>query len=155
MNIVYLIAMKSKDENTHVGAVVVNPNNEIITMGYNGLVRGINDDVPERQEKPEKYFWFEHAERNAIYNAARIGALLVGCKMYTNGIPCVYCARGVIQSGIMEVIVDREWDSGNEGKCKERADRGRSMLEEAGVKIRRVDVKLLEISKFRHGKIIN
>ena len=155
MNIVYLIAMKSKDENTHVGAVVVNPNNEIITMGYNGLVRGINDDVPERQEKPEKYFWFEHAERNAIYNAARIGALLVGCKMYTNGITCVYCARGVIQSGIMEVIVDIECDSGNEGKCKERADRGRSMLEEAGVKIRRVDVKLLEISKFRHGKIIN
>ena len=152
MNMVYLIAMKSKDENTHIGAVIVGSDNEIITTGYNGLVRGIKDDLPERQEKPEKYFWFEHAERNAIYNAVRIGVSLMGCKIYTNGIPCADCARAIIQSGIKEVIVDKKWDEGNEGKWKEHAGKSRIMFGEARVKIRYVDVEILEISKFRHGK---
>ena len=72
MSMVYLVAMKSKDDSTHLGAVIVSQDNEIRSFGYNGLARGINDDVVERQERPEKYFWFEHAERNAIYNAGRM-----------------------------------------------------------------------------------
>jgi len=152
MNMVYLIAMKSKDENTHIGAVIVGSDNEIITTGYNGLVRGIKDDLPERQEKPEKYFWFEHAERNAIYNAVRIGVSLMGCKIYTNGIPCADCARAIIQSGIKEVIVDRRWNEDNSEKWADNAKRSKIMFEEACVKVRYVDVELLEISKFRDGR---
>jgi len=70
--------MRSKDKSTHVGAVVVDDLNIVRSMGYNSFVRGINDDVPERQERPEKYFWFEHAERNAIYNSQ---LSLRGCRM--------------------------------------------------------------------------
>lgn len=51
------------------GAIVVGPDREIRATGYNGLVRGVNDDIPERMERPTKYDFFEHAERNAVYNA--------------------------------------------------------------------------------------
>ena len=106
MTMVYLVAMRSKDESTHVGAVIVGPNKEIRSTGYNSFPMGINDDVPERQERPEKYFWFSHAERNAVYLAARVGIPVEGCTMYTNGIPCTDCAFAVIQAGITEVVVD-------------------------------------------------
>ena len=73
INIAEQVKLKSKDNNTKIGVVIVGKDNEIVSTGYNSFPRGIDDSVEERQEKPEKYFWFEHAERNAIYNAARIG----------------------------------------------------------------------------------
>jgi len=111
MTMVYLVAMRSKDSSTHIGAVIVDEFNIVRSMGYNSFVRGINDDVSERQQRPEKYFWFEHGERNAIYNAR--GQDLRGCRMYTNGMPCMDCSRGIVQVGIKEVIVDKKWDDGN------------------------------------------
>jgi len=111
MTMVYLVASKSKDENTHLGAIVVDKNNLVRTLGYNSFPRGINDYVPERQQRPEKYFWFEHAERNAIYNATLTGVSLKDCILYTNGIPCMDCGRAVVQAGIKEVIVDNTWEN--------------------------------------------
>jgi len=154
MSMVYLVAMKSKDIRSHIGAVIVGPDKEIKSTGYNSFVRGLNDDVPERQEKPEKYFWFEHAERNAIYNATLIGASLKGCKMYTNGIPCMDCARGVVQSGIEEVVVDKKWDDGNRGDDLEHSKRALQMFKETGVNVRYWEGKLLNLEKFRRGKRI-
>ena len=68
------------------------------------LVKSLFDDylnvIEERQERPEKYYWFEHAERNSIYNAARIGVSTKGSKMYmTCGVPCADCARAIINAG--------------------------------------------------------
>ena len=82
LNIAEQIKLKSKDESTQIGAVIVGDDNEILSTGYNSFPRGLNDNKPERQERPEKYFWFEHAERNAIYNAARIGTPLVNSTIY-------------------------------------------------------------------------
>ena len=65
-NIAEQVKEKSKDERTKIGAVIVGKNKEIVSTGYNSFPRGINDFKPERQERPEKYYWFEHAERNAI-----------------------------------------------------------------------------------------
>jgi len=110
MSLVFLLAMKSKDESTHIGAVIVSEDNTILSTGYNSFPRGCNDTIATRQERPEKYFWFEHAERNAIYNAARKGHKLEGARLFTNGFPCVDCARGVIQAGIKEVIVSNLFD---------------------------------------------
>ena len=154
MTMVYLVADGSKDKRTHIGAVVIGPDKEIRTTGYNGFVRGLNDGVPGRQEKPEKYFWFEHAERNAIYNATRFGASLKGCKMYTNGIPCMDCARGIVQSGILEVIVDKSWDNTNIGDDLEHSRRTIQMFEEVGVKVTYWEGSLLNVKKFRRGKIL-
>ena len=107
-NIAQQVKEKSKDERTKVGAVIVGKDKEIVSTGYNSYPRGIVDNRPERQERPEKYFWFEHAERNAIYNAARIGVSTKGCTMYlTCGIPCADCARGIINAGISRIFVTR------------------------------------------------
>jgi dCMP deaminase len=152
MTMVYLIASKSKDESTHIGAVVVGPDNEVRSMGFNSFPRGINDDVPERQLRPEKYHWFAHAEANASFNAALVGVALKGCRMYTNGIPCTNCVHAVINSGITEVIVDKAWDSNNYNQWVEQAARTRIMFEEAGVKLRFWEGDLVEICRYRNCK---
>lgn len=99
-----VLAKRSKDENTKVGCVIVGPAHEVRSMGYNCFPRGLNDNLPERQQRPMKYSFFEHAERNAVYNAARIGVSLMDCTCYIPGLPCYDCARGLIQSGIREVV---------------------------------------------------
>ncbi|KKM89951.1 hypothetical protein LCGC14_1243500 [marine sediment metagenome] len=103
LSIVDVIATRSKDPHTQVGCVIVGPDHEIRSTGYNGFVRDAQDRIPERLNGPEKYFWIEHAERNAIYNAARMGTPLAGCHLYLRWFPCMDCARAIVQSGISEV----------------------------------------------------
>lgn len=98
-----LAASKSKDIYTKIGAAIRGSGNEVVSIGYNGLPRGVNDDVEERQQRPTKYFWFEHAERNAIYNVAR--RLLQGTTLYVQMYPCADCARAIIQVGIAKVVI--------------------------------------------------
>jgi len=107
ISLCYLAASRSTDESTKVGAVIVRKDNSVVSTGYNGPVRGMNiEDVP--QVRPDKYFYMEHGERNAIYNAARNQGGLDGCKLYVNMLPCADCARAIVQSGITDVIVHRE-----------------------------------------------
>jgi len=153
MTMVYLVAMRSKDESTHVGAVIVGPGKEIRSTGYNSFPRHINDHVPERQERPEKYYWFSHAERNSVYHAARVGIPVEGCIMYTNGIPCTDCAFAVIQAGIAEVVVDKKWVNPERDKWDETAKRTKIMFDEAGVKLRFWDGELIDVYKYQRSKI--
>lgn len=156
VSLMYLVAMKSKDEKTQNGAVIVGPDNEIRSTGYNSFPRGINDDVPERQERPEKYHWFEHGERNAIYNAARIGVSTKDCKLYVSGVPCTDCARGIIQAGISEVIVDTRLSDLENDLWKEHAKRSLVMFEEAGIKVRYYNGKMVnKFSILRNGARID
>ena len=107
----YLMAMRSKDLSTHAGCVLVTQDNVLISMGYNWLPRGIEVDPEKKRlsrENGEKYFWTEHAERNAIYNAGRIGRPLIDCKLYVNWIPCMDCARAIVSCGVSEVIIHKE-----------------------------------------------
>jgi dCMP deaminase len=135
-NIAHQVKLKSKDEKTQIGAVIVGEDNEIVSTGYNSFPRGISDDISERQERPEKYFWFEHAERNAIYNAARIGVSTKGTTMYlTCGIPCADCCRGIINAGIITIVCE-VGEAGAKGpKWEESGKRSLQMFNEAGVKI--------------------
>lgn len=138
MNLVTLIADRSKDIHTQVGCVIVGPDNGIRATGYNSFPRGIDDSRLERYERPEKYFWMEHAERNAIYSAAKIGTPLDGCRLYCQLLPCMDCARGIIQVGIKEVIFNIELQQGKEKTTSyaEHFKRAERLLEEAGVKVR-------------------
>lgn len=108
----------SKDRSRQVGCIVVAPDNSIRSIGFNGFPRGLNDDHDARHERPNKYLWTEHAERNAIYAAARNGIPLAGCRMYLPWFPCVDCARAVVQAGIAELIclepdfTDPQWGEG-------------------------------------------
>jgi dCMP deaminase len=119
MLLAHHIAEWSKERGRRVGAVIVGPDKEIRSTGFNGLPRGVNDDLEERhsRETGAKYIWSSHAERNAIYNAARIGIPLKGCTMYVPWFPCVDCAKAIIQSGISELVAyepdahDPKWSS--------------------------------------------
>jgi dCMP deaminase len=98
----------SKDTSTKVGALVTSMDGSPLSWGYNGMPRGVNDNVPERMERPEKYLWMEHAERNAIFNACRSGTSLMGSRIFVTGlVPCMECARGIIQSGIKEIYLEK------------------------------------------------
>jgi dCMP deaminase len=153
MRMVYLASYKSKDNRTNIGAVVVGKEHEILSTGYNSFPRGLNDSVPARFIRPEKYFWFEHAERNAVYNACRSGVSLVGATMYTQAIPCCDCCRGVIQSGIKELVLHTQAVNTFGDKWYEQGLRSLEMCKECGVEIRYFD-KVLGMDYLRDGKIL-
>ena len=116
--------------------VIVGEDNEVLSTGYNSFPRGLDDSKQERQERPEKYFWFEHAERNAIYNAARIGVSLKNSTIYlTSGIPCMDCARGIVNSGIKVVWCKRVCTTKNKEKWEESQMKSMQLLNECGVQV--------------------
>lgn len=104
MTLAVAASTKSKDPSTRVGCVIVGPDNEVRSLGFNGLPRGVSD-LPERMERPAKYLWTSHAEENAVAQAARVGATLKGCTAYVTHYPCSRCARSLIQAGIACVVV--------------------------------------------------
>jgi dCMP deaminase len=128
-----LVASKSKDRSTKVGCVIVGPTNEVRSTGYNGFCRGIDDWVEARHSRPEKYLWAEHAERNAIYNAARNGIRLEDCTLYSTVFPCSDCARGIIQSGIKRVVTAQYNKSTS--MPDHNFDRALEMFTEVGVEL--------------------
>lgn len=104
----------SKDPSKRVGAAIIGPDKEIVSVGFNGLPRGI-EDTPERLDNKElKRKLIVHAELNAILAVARIGGPpLLGKTMYIvcedeagiwGGPPCVRCAVETIQAGIAHVV---------------------------------------------------
>lgn len=120
IKIANVVRQKSKDPSSKVGVVIVSKNNEILSTGFNGFCRNIQEysntltlanneaTLSNRWERPEKYLWVEHGERNAIYNAARNGIKLLGSKLYLVAfgpptVPCVDCTKAIIQSGIKYV----------------------------------------------------
>lgn len=124
------IATWSKDPSTKVGCLAV-AGRRLLTTGYNGFPRGVNDDFSERYERPVKYLFTEHAERNAIYNAARNGVDLFNSVMYVTLYPCADCARGIIQAGVLQVIApEPDW---NLPGWKDSFAAARIMLAEARV----------------------
>jgi dCMP deaminase len=129
------VKLKSKDKYTQIGAVIVGKDGEIVSTGYNSFPRGLDDELDYRQERPEKYYWFEHAERNAIYNAARIGVSTKGTTIYLScGLPCADCARGIINSGIKRIFCERV-DVTKGELWKESQERSWDMFMETGVKV--------------------
>jgi dCMP deaminase len=139
LDICKVVAARSKDPHTQIGCVIAGPAHEIRSTGYNSLPRGIRDDVLERLERPTKYLWMEHAERNAIYNAARCGTPLEGCTLYVEIMPCMDCARAIVQAGIREVIISGARMSQYTSDYYDEHFRNVEVLfKEAGVKVRRV-----------------
>lgn len=127
------IAEWSKDINRKNGAVIVDTDNNVLSLGYNGFPRGCDDSVKERYEQPTKYLYTEHAERNAIYHAARNGVIIKNAKMYMTMFCCADCARAIIQSGITEIIAP-EPDL-THAKWGEHFKSAIEMLKEANVRI--------------------
>lgn len=135
MAMAQLVATWSKDRSTKVGAVIVDSRNVVLSLGWNGFPRGVTDNVDTRHERPTKYLYTEHAERNAIYNAAANGTSLAGSSMYIDWFPCTDCARAIIQSGISSVVCKENPSLDVHKKWNEDFKISKEMLEEAGVEI--------------------
>lgn len=129
----------SKDPDTQVGCIIVGRSNEIRSLGFNGMPRRVDDSEPTRISRPGKYLWTEHAERNAIYNAARVGIPLEGCRMYLPWFPCAACARAIIQAGLSELIAAKP--DFTDSKWGEDFRVATVLLSEGGVAIRYMEIK--------------
>ncbi len=107
-------ARMSKDPSTRVGSIIVGPDQEIRSTGFNGLPRGIADTAERLNDRDLKLRLIVHAEMNAILNAARIGVSVKWCSLYLaatddtgliwGGPPCLRCLMHIIQSGITEMV---------------------------------------------------
>lgn len=153
----YLIASKSKDGRTKIGAILVR-DKHVISEGYNGFPMGVDDCKCERHERPEKYFWFEHAERNSIFVCARFGIATKGAVMFTQGIPCADCTRATIQAGISEVVVHKQWQDYQYANTTSSITLGKArcvtMFEEAGIPIR-IFSGVLGLKGMMDGKVLD
>ncbi len=132
MGIAIMSAQRSKDPNTQVGACIVDGDNRILSVGYNGMPSGCNDDdMPWSREGSaldSKYFFVCHAELNAILNY-RGNSSLKGARCYVTLFPCNECAKAIIQSGISEVIYMQDKYSDSESTIASK-----KMFDMAGVK---------------------
>jgi dCMP deaminase len=108
-------ARMSKDPSTRVGAVIVGPDREIRSAGFNGFPRGIADTPERLADRDTKLKLVVHAEMNAVLAAARVGIPLKGCTMFLaatspkdgglwGGVPCTRCTVEIIQAGIIEIV---------------------------------------------------
>jgi dCMP deaminase len=96
----------SKDPSTKVGAVLLDPSDYTqLAEGYNGMPRGIDESVAQRHERPTKYAFYEHAERNAIYNKAR--HFLKGSYAITTEAPSLSCTRALLSVGVKMVCAPK------------------------------------------------
>lgn len=141
----------SSDLNTHNGAIIVSVDG-LFVKGVNRLPDGVRV-VPQRLEKDRKATWIEHAERDAIYAAARHGVKTAGGVMYCPWFACPDCARAIIQAGIVEVVGHAKPDSMTPERWREPVRIARGMLSEASVR-QTIICDTLGVSVLFDGKII-
>jgi dCMP deaminase len=104
----------SKDPSTKVGAIIVGPERELISGGFNGLPRLLEDTEERLNNRDLKLQLVIHAEMNAILAAAKLGIKISGCTMYIvatdntgeiwGGPPCTRCLVHTLQAGISQII---------------------------------------------------
>ena len=138
MSLAHLSAVRSKDPSTQVGAVIVDSNNRVVGLGYNGFPRGCDDNKFPWEREGEyldtKYAYVVHAELNAILNANK---LIENWRLYVSLFPCNECAKAIIQSGIKEIIYESD-----KYKDLDQFKASKKMLEAAGVKLRQLDYEI-------------
>ncbi len=141
-------ARMSKDPSTRVGSIVVGPDREIRSTGFNGLPRGIRDTPDRLNDRAAKLRIVVHAEMNAILNAARIGVSTRDCTLYLaatddtgmtwGGPPCTRCTVEIIQSGITQIVSLARKTAPS--RWAEDLDFAQELLREAGVGYRELSL---------------
>lgn len=122
----------SKDPSTKVGAVIITEDRNIVSTGYNGFPRGIEDTSERLNDRETKYKLILHAEMNCIMNALYNGRSVKDCILFVHGLPpCSECTKSIIQSGIKKIITD----SKSTEKWIESTNLSLEMLREANVEI--------------------
>ncbi len=132
-----LVSARSKDPSNQVGACIVNDEHKVLSVGYNGLTRGMNDDefywnsIGEQTHELDKVkdYFSVHAERNAILNYRGNMKDLEGATMYVTWSPCVECTKEIIQVGIKKVVYLRKYSK------TELVSLSEIMFKKAGVEV--------------------
>ena len=127
-----VVARRSPSRPRKVGAVLVLADGATALAACNDFPAGVRD-LEERHAHPERLLWLEHAERNAIFAAARAGLVTAGATLIATYHPCADCARAIVQAGIADLhtmapdFTDPLW--GPTFRCS------RAILEEGGVRV--------------------
>ncbi|MCP4336891.1 MAG: dCMP deaminase family protein [Mycoplasma sp.] len=127
-----LSAKRSKDPNTKVGACIVNKENRIIGLGYNGMPQGNDSFKWNKEGEDNKYKYVIHAEANAIMNSIK---KIKGSVIYVSLFPCNECAKLIAQSEVKEVVYEN-----HKYKGELIFDISEKILKECGVKIRQLSI---------------
>lgn len=142
MSVAKLSSLRSKDPNTRVGACIVNCDNKIVGVGYNGLPWGCEDDEfpwssRDGELQDTKYPYVVHAELNAILNST---TTLKGCRIYVSLFPCHECVKAIIQSGIVEIVFEDDKYIGTQSDIA-----AKRMLDVAHVKYTKMECVHIEV----------
>ena len=143
----------SKDPSTRVGSVIVGPDREILSAGFNGFPRGIADTQERLNDRDTKLKLVVHAEMNALLAAARTGMRLKGCTLYLaatddsgliwGGSPCTRCTVEIIQVGISEIVSYPIKSAPS--RWHDDLKFSRSLIDEAGIKYREIKYRELPL----------
>ena len=129
----YLYAMnKSKDPSTQNAALLTDSGSGIIAIECNNIPDNVQE-TEDRWERPNKYHYVEHAERNVLYKAIKLGVPTLNLTMYCPWYSCSDCARAIIQCGIRRVIGHKEYFDRTPERWKQSCAIGLQMMQEAGI----------------------
>lgn len=132
MDIAVVMSKRSRDENTQVGAVIVDTNHKIVSTGYNGLPRTCDHvEWPTKRDGAwldTKYPYYVHAELNAILNAPKTN--LSNCVIYSTLIPCCECTKAILQCGISRIVYLED-----KHPEEETFQASRAMIKASGIKL--------------------
>lgn len=131
MGLAEYVSTASKDPSTRVGCVIVNPRRQVVSTGYNGFPRGVDDDPALYDDRPSKYLRVLHAEANAVLQA---GGDVRGGTAYVTHPPCSQCAAILIQAGISRVVT-RVPDAEMGDRYRESFDAAADMFTQANVEV--------------------
>ena len=134
LELAYNVAKWSKDPSTTVGAVLVDEQNNVRTLGYNGFPRGICDSRERLSSRELKYGLTVHAEQNVISTCSQLGIQTKNCTLVCTHFPCSTCAGSIIQAGIKKVIVQEPTEDFT-SRWRESIELSRQMFDEAGVDV--------------------
>lgn len=134
----YMADIFSKDPSRKVGCMLLAPDSlQILSLGYNGFPRGVDETKEERWKRPAKYQFVQHSECNALCNACRSGIGTEGSIAVITLYPCCGCCRSLIQAGIETIVTQTpDFEDPNWG---EEFKVSKVMLEEAGVTMMFID----------------
>ena len=95
------VASWSKDPSRKIGSVIVDSRRRVLSLGYNGFPRGVDDRVERYEDRDTKLKFVCHAERNALDNSP---GSVEGATLYATLFPCNECVKSIIQRGITKVV---------------------------------------------------
>lgn len=138
MSMAHLSSFRSKDPSTQVGAVIVDEDHRVVSIGYNGFPFGVSDDTFSWEREGDlletKYPYVVHAELNAILNSKRS---VKDCTIYVSLFPCNECSKAIIQSGIKKIIFESDKYADTDA-----VKASKKMLDSAGVKYEQLSYKM-------------